>query len=103
MRLSGLRLSGHKVSLKVRISGLKGGAALGVALRLRHGAKMVAHHAVGISSVRNGTRTVTWNVPSSKHGALALVANARVATTGGKGAPIAGSVVAARSTRVRLG
>lgn len=102
LSLSRPRFAGSTARVRVRVAGLRGGAAMGVVVRLLRGKRVVATGSVAVTKARNGKRTFSLRLPSRSPGRYRLLANARLVTTATRGAPTAASATAGRTASVRL-
>jgi hypothetical protein len=75
------RLSGSRVTVPVRITGLRGTAVIGVVVKVMRGRHAVVELAAG-RQTRNGARTFTFRLPRLRHGRYRLVADASVVSGG---------------------
>ena len=74
-------LSGSRVTVPVRIAGVRGTAVIGVVVKVVRGRHTVVALATG-RQTRNGARTFTFRLPSLRHGRYRLVADASLVSGG---------------------
>ncbi len=97
--LSAPKVKGRKVTVRARFGRLPAFAAAGVVLRATRGGKRVAFKTFKLATVKAGSRSFSWTLPSSVKGrGLRLVADATLAVGGVR----SGSVRRSRSVPLRV-
>jgi hypothetical protein len=97
LELAAAKVSGRRLTMRVRLAGMSGRAILGTSLRLFHDGRLLARKVVALK--RGGrSRRVVWRLPRSlRDGRYRLLADARAVTTTERGATAANSVSAGRA------
>jgi hypothetical protein len=102
LKLGAPKLSGRRLSVRVRLSGVQGKAIAGAVLRLMRGKHVVAHKALSLKNA-GGSHRIVWKLPrSAKKGAYRLLTDVRAVTVGARGSTATDSVSAHRATQVSL-
>jgi hypothetical protein len=97
------RLSGRRLSVGLRLSGLRGRAIAGVGLRLVRGKRVVARTAYSLKDAHR-TRGISWRLPRSvRPGHYRVLAEARAFTSAARGSTTADSLSARRRGRITVG
>lgn len=100
--LGAAKLSGHRLSVRVKVSGLGRRALGGVALRLMRGKHVVARKAVALKRAA-GAHRISWRLPPSlRGGRYRLMADARALTGPAPGVTVSAGASAHRASAVRL-
>jgi hypothetical protein len=96
------RVTGRRVTLRIRLAGVHGGAALGATLRLMRGAHVVARKAIVLRSAA-GVHALAWRLPrAAAKGRYRLAVDARAVATGTSTVAARASVTAHRAAAVTL-
>jgi hypothetical protein len=102
LKLGAPKLSGRRLSVRVRLSGVHGKAIAGAVLRLMRGKHVLAHKALSLKSA-GGSHRIVWKLPRKlKRGAYRLLTDVRAVTVGARGSTTTDSVSAHRVTPVRV-
>jgi hypothetical protein len=102
IRLGTPRVSGRRLSIGLRLSGMRGRAIAGVSLRLMRGKRLVARKALALKDAAD-RQTVSWRLPRSvRSGAYRLLTDVRALTGPARGSTEAGSLSVQKSARVRV-
>ena len=101
VRLGAPKVAGRRLSMRLKLAGVDGRAVVGVTLRLKRGARIVARKALSLR-IANGARTLVWRLPRTARGRYRLLASARALTAAAVGSAPASSVEARRSASVAV-
>jgi hypothetical protein len=102
LRIGAPRVSGHRVAVRLHLSGFHRRAIVGVVLRLRRGGHVVARRAVSLHAVGENPKVV-WRLPGRlARGRYQLRSYARAIVGGGRDFTASGSASAHRAATVRL-
>jgi hypothetical protein len=100
--LGAAKLSGRRLSVGVKVSGLGRRALGGVALRLMRGKHVLARKAVALKRAA-GAHRISWRLPrSARSGRYRVVADARVLTGPAPGVTVSASTTARHASAIRL-
>jgi hypothetical protein len=103
LKLSAAKVSKHRLSMRVRLAGIRGHAVLGASLRLMRNGHVVARRAVALKGDK-GTRRISWRLPRSlRGGRYRLLADARAVTSVARGSTTAASIHAGRAGWIWVG
>ncbi len=103
LKLRAAKISKHRLTMRVKLSGLRGHAVVGASLRLMRDGQVVAREAVALKGEKS-TRRISWRLPRSLgDGRYRLLADARAVTTAGRGSTAAASVSGHRAGWVWVG
>jgi hypothetical protein len=95
------RVSGARVKVSVRISGLHGAAVMGLVLRIVRGNGLLVRRAIAVARPRNGLRTFTFRLPSALRGRYRVLVDASLVGSTGLGTQTTGTRTDV-SSRMRL-
>jgi hypothetical protein len=97
------KLSGHHLSLRFRLSRMRGRALVGATLRLMRGKRLLARKALSLKG-SDGAAKIAWRLPRGvRPGRYRLLVDVRAVTVGSRGSTEGGSVSAHRSAAVEVG
>jgi hypothetical protein len=101
LKLGAVKVSGRRLSVPLRLSGIHGRAIVGASLRLVRGKRVVARKVLSLRSA-GGTRRIAWRLPHAvKSGAYRLLTDVRALPLADHGTA-SGSVRAHRGASVTL-
>ncbi|MBI5103443.1 MAG: hypothetical protein HZB46_00355 [Solirubrobacterales bacterium] len=84
LTLGAAKVRGRTATVRVRVRGVRDQAVLGVALRVRRGAKLVATRTRSVARAANGTQTLTFRLPKLAKGRYRLLVDGRLVGAGAR-------------------
>jgi hypothetical protein len=100
--LAAPKVAGRRISVRVKLSGFRGGATLGATLRLMRGPRVVARKALVLTSAA-GAHALAWRLPrSAVRGRYRLAIDARAIATAPHATAALASVTAHRTAALAL-
>lgn len=102
LRLGAARIEGHRVSVRMRASGVVGRAFGGATVRFLRGGRVVGESSRALR-VADRARTISWRLPRRLGpGRYRLVTDLRVISAAGRGAVVGSNVRTRRSTQITI-